>query len=94
MYWPVAIIKDPFSGKPDSIATYDGISNIENAKKQIELWKNMEETQILFAYVHEDDGHIVYYENNIGSLGYVNYDNAYKYNFFEESHDNKEKKGK
>ena len=93
MYWPMAIVNDIFSGKPDLVYTDKGCFTIEDAKKQIELWKKMQETTVFFAYIKDDTGLIVYYENNLSLPGKVNYDAGYKYDYPGEISDSKGKRG-
>ncbi len=79
MYWPMAIMKNPLSEKIESAFTYDGAISIDEAMHQIELWKNTPGSQVYFAYITGDNGEIVYYENNLGPFGKVDYNHAYKF---------------
>lgn len=94
MYWPMAIARSSISEKTKSIYSYGGFVNIEDAKKQIEFWKDIQGYIIYFAYIHDDNNHIVYYENNVNSLGFVNYKNAVKNDIFEESCESIKRNGK
>ena len=79
MYWPMAIMKDPLSERIESAYTYDVANNIDEAKHQIELWKNTPGSLVYFAYITGDNGDIVYYENNLRPFGIVDYNCAYKF---------------
>ena len=89
LYWPMALVSDPISGKPETVFTYEGCLTIEDAKKQIELWKGMKDSLVYFAYIHDDNEHIVYYENNVSTFGLVKYKSENKHDFSEEINNNK-----
>ena len=87
--WPMAIVSCPISGKPDLYSSYDACLSLEEAKKAIKAWKEAKDSLVYFAYVHDEEGHIIYYEVNITFLGDVNYDRGYKRYFSEEIKDSK-----
>lgn len=91
MYWPMAIVS--ISGRMNTLYTGLGEFTVEEAQKQIESWKKNEQTLVYFAYIHDDDLHIVYYENNIDVSGQIDYDRAYKCDFSQEANDSKGQKG-
>ena len=89
LYWPKAIVSNPISGKLETAFTNVSYLTLEEAKKAIEAWKDVKDSLVYFAYVHDEEGHIIYYEVNITFLGDVNYDRGYKRYFSEEIKDSK-----
>ena len=89
MYWPKAIVSNPILGKLETAFTNVSYLTFEEAKKAIEAWKDVKDSLVYFAYVHDEEGHIIYYEVNITYLGHVNYDRGYKRDFSKEIKDSK-----
>ena len=61
MYWPIAIVQD--KNKPDktyTMFTYDSSASKEEALKWIDTVKN--NLRVLFAYIHDDNKNIIYYD--------------------------------
>ena len=79
LYWPMAIAKGP--ERMVTLFTNEGYLAMEEAKGCIEAWKKDNELEVYFAYVHDNDNHIIYYENNMDYMGKVNYERNHKFDF-------------
>lgn len=74
MYNPTAIVYNSVTKQPNSLASYEQYMSVDEAKSIINAWKKNPNIQILSAYIKDSTTEeIVYLENNINTLGQIEY---------------------
>lgn len=74
LYWPMGIVRYGIV-PPYTAFTSHGFDTIEEAQDVIDKWKETPRLNVLCAYIHDDDQNIVYLENNVNTVGDIEYNN-------------------
>ena len=72
MFWPTALIFDEKAKKAFTQITTDSCPSVDDAMNTIETWREMYNSNILCAYIKDDEtDNVVYIENNVDCLGNI-----------------------